>query len=204
MSSTVVVAGVLALIGVAAAVASLSYLHLAPTGLSPLRNAVSQYGITEYRAGYRAAAISLGLAGAATAAGLDSAVRARGLGVVVALLVVFAVARLIISWFPMDAPGAPRTSTGQAHGLIAIVTFGAVTLAALRLGNVLRTGVRWHSLGAVSTDLGWAMAASIAAMFLTRASPDLRRYFGAIERLLYVAIIGWLTLFAVACTVRAR
>lgn len=28
-------------------------LHLLPTGLSPVRNAVSQYGITRYRQGYR-------------------------------------------------------------------------------------------------------------------------------------------------------
>ena len=160
-------AGVLALIGVGSGVASLCYLHLAPTGLSPLRNAVSQYGITKYRAGYRAATISLGLAGAATAVGVAAALRGKGLDQVVALMVVFAVARVIISWFPMDAPGATRTSTGQTHGLVAIVTFGAVTIAALRLGDLLDRSVRWHALGPVSTDLGWAMAASIAAMFLT-------------------------------------
>ena len=31
---------------------------------------------------------------------------------VVALCGVFAVARALISWFPMDAPGVQRTSTG--------------------------------------------------------------------------------------------
>jgi hypothetical protein len=48
------------------------------------------------------------------------------------------------------------------------------------------------------------MVASIAGLFLTRRSADLRRYFGAIERVLYLAIIGWLSVFAVACTVRLR
>jgi hypothetical protein len=46
------------------------------------------------------------------------------------------------------------------------------------------------------------MAASIAAMFVTRSSPELRRYFGAIERVLYVAILGWLTMIGVVCALR--
>jgi hypothetical protein len=37
--------------GLSVGVASLVALHLLPTGMSLLRNAVSQYGITAYRAG---------------------------------------------------------------------------------------------------------------------------------------------------------
>ena len=202
MSSTVAIAGAVALLGIAATVASLANLHLAATELSPLRNPVSQYGITEQRAGYRAATISLGVAGGAAAAGIRAALSGAGLGVVVGLLVVFAIARLIISWFPMDAPGSPRSDTGRRHGLIAIVTFGSATIAALRLGQLLAKGGPWHGLASTSMAFGWAMAASIAAMFLTRSSPELRRYFGAIERGLYVAIIGWLTMIGVLCALR--
>jgi hypothetical protein len=201
MSSTVLVAGVLALGGIAAAIASLCYLHLAPTGLSPLRNPVSQYGITPQRAGYRVATISLSFAGLALAVGIEAALHGSG-RLVAALLVVFAIARAIISWFPMDAPGTPRTSTGQIHLLIAIVTFGTVTIAALRLGQLLGRGARWHALAPASTGFGWAMVTFIGALFLTRGSPALRRSFGAFERALYLAIIGWLTLFALACTLR--
>jgi hypothetical protein len=204
MSSAVAMAGVVALVGIALAVAALIYLHVAPTGLSPLRNPVSQYGITAQRRGYRVATISLGAAGAATAVGIGTALRGNGVSVVVALLAVFAVARGIISWFPMDAPGSPRTSTGQTHGLIAIVTFAAATIAALRLGQILSRGGPWQGLAATSLALGWVMVVSIAGLFLTRRSADLRRYFGAIERVLYLAIIGWLSVFAVACTVRLR
>ena len=198
-SSTVEVAGVIALAGVAGTVGSLAYLHVAPTGLSPVRNAVSQYGITKYRSGYRAATISLGIAGAALVVGIDSAVQGKGRAVLVALLVVFAVARLVISWFPMDEPGATRTSIGSAHGLIAIVTFGAATAAAFRLGSVLGQEARWHALAPVSTALGWAMLACLAGMFLGRVSPAIRDRFGLVERAFYVAMIGWATVFAVAC-----
>ena len=118
------VAGGVALVGVAIAIASLVYLYLAPTGMSPIHDAVSQYGISKYRAGYRAATMSLGIAGAALAFGVGDVVRgSKGANVAVALLVVFALGRLVISWFPMDEPGSARTSAGQAHGLIAIVTF---------------------------------------------------------------------------------
>ena len=51
-------AGVTALLALAVTVASLGYLHFAPTGLSPVRNAVSQYGITPFRAGYRVATLA--------------------------------------------------------------------------------------------------------------------------------------------------
>lgn len=204
MSDTVAVAGVVALVGLGVTIASLAYLHLTPTGLSPLHNAVSQYGITDKRRGYRAATISLGVAGAAVAVGIRSAIAGKRVELVVALLGVFAVARAVISWFPMDEPGSPRTSTGQTHGLIAIVTFSSAMVAALRLGQVLSKSSRWHGLGPVSLGFGLAMVVSIAGMFLARGNPEIRRYFGAIERVLYIAIIGWLTVFAVACAVRAR
>jgi len=184
--------GWLDLAGLAVAVVSLTYLHLAPTGLSPLRNAVSQFGITEYRAGYRAATLGLAAAGAGAAVGLGKSLHGGGVGVVVALLVVFAGARAIISWFPMDEPGRPRTPTGHNHGIIAIVTFGSATLAALRLGQVLSPGTQWHWLSPWSTAFGVAMTLLVIGMVVTRRNQGLRGYFGLVERGLYLVIIGWL------------
>ena len=94
----------------ATAFAALVTLHLLPTGLSPRRNPASHYGITDYRLGYRVLTIGLGVAGLATAIALamtvpDSA-QPRG---VVTVLLLFAVSRAAISWFPKDAPGAQRT-----------------------------------------------------------------------------------------------
>ncbi|MGH3232288.1 MAG: DUF998 domain-containing protein [Streptosporangiaceae bacterium] len=191
-------AGVIALLALAVAVASLGYLHLAPTGLSPVRNAVSQYGITSFRAGYRAATISFGAAGIALAVGIGLAIGGRG-EAVVALLAVFAIARAAISWFPMDAPGADRTPTGQMHGLLAIGAFACATLAAFRLASVLSHQDRWHSLVPVSAALGGAMAACLLVMALARAFPAIRARFGAIERGFYLSAIAWFAVFAVAC-----
>jgi hypothetical protein len=194
------VAGVVALAALAMLVASLTYLHVAPTGLSPLRNAVSQYGISRYKAGYRVATIAFALAGAALAAGLASGSGSHEqAGFVVALLVVFTLARALISWFPMDAPGTRRTRTGASHGLLASAAFLAISLAALRLGTVLHAGARWHSFAAVSTAFGWAMIVTLLAMLAARSVPAVAARFGAIERCFYVLAIAWSVLFAVTC-----
>jgi len=192
------VAGAIALAALAAVVASLGYLHLAPTGLSPVRNAVSQYGITRFRAGYRVATIAFAVAGVALAVGISRAAGSRATAVV-ALLAVFAAARAVISWFPMDAPGAARTSTGHAHGLLAIAAFGGATAAAFRLGSVLARGGTWHALAPVSTALAALMAACLAGLALARSYPAVRARFGAIERGFYLSAIAWFAVFAVAC-----
>jgi hypothetical protein len=43
-----VIAGVVSLIAVCVVVASLAWLHVQPTGLSAVRNPVSEYGITPF------------------------------------------------------------------------------------------------------------------------------------------------------------
>jgi hypothetical protein len=202
--STAEIGGLVSLAGVAGVIGSLGYLHLAPTGLSPVHNAVSQYGITEYRLGYRVATVSFGIAGIALATGLHVTLPNPGTSVVVTLLVIFGAGRFAISWFPMDAPGTPRTPTGQAHGLIAIGTFGSAVIAAFRLGSVLRDGSLWQSLSPVSTGLGVVMAVCILGMFLGRSSTSWRRDFGAVERVFYLSTVVWFTIFSVACATASK
>jgi hypothetical protein len=200
----VAIAGGISLVALAVVAASLIWLHLQPTGLSPVRSPVSQYGITRFRAGYRVATLAFAVAGLALASGINRAVSAPGETVVVVLMVIFAASRSVISWFPMDAPGAPRTSTGAVHGLLAIAAFGSVTYAALRLGRVLDRTITWHSLGPVSTVLGWAMVACLITMALARTYRAVGARFGAVERGFYVLAIAWVALFAFACIANVR
>ena len=196
--TSVTVSGAIALAALAAVVASLGYLHLAPTGLSPIRNAVSQYGISPMRSGYRVATIAFAVAGVALAVGIDRAVGSRASAVVV-LLALFAAARAAISWFPMDAPGAPSTSTGRAHRLLATAAFGGATAAAFKLASLLADGARWHSLAPASYALGALMGASLGALVLSRSYPALRERFGLVERGFYVSAIAWFAVFGIAC-----
>ncbi|HUD69953.1 MAG TPA: DUF998 domain-containing protein [Acidimicrobiales bacterium] len=199
MSTSVQVAGAASLAGVVASIGALVYLHAVPTGLSPVRNAVSQYGISAHRWGYRLMTISMAASGASLAVALGSALRGSGVTVVLVLLGVFALARLAISWFPMDAPGTERTTTGARHGLLAIGTFLSVAIAAIRLCRVLERDTAWSMLANISRGLGLGMVVCVGILVLSRIGPDLRRAFGAIERALYVAIIAWLVVFGVAC-----
>jgi hypothetical protein len=197
-TTVAVIAGWLALVGVVVTLAGLLALHVLPTGLSPRGHAVSQYGIGRFRVGYRVATIVLGVSGGALAVGLASRLGGGG-GQVTVLLGVFAAARLAISWFPMDAPGGERTTRGLLHGLIAVVTFLAVTLAAFRLGALLGSHAVWPGLSSVSSAFGWVMVACLIVMAMARRSTSIRSWFGAIERVFYLAMLGWVAVFAVAC-----
>lgn len=193
------IAGVISLIALIAVVGALGYLHTVPSGLSPVRNAVSQYGISEYRMGYRVATITFATSGVALAVALNDATRDRD-SATFRLLIVFAVARAVISWFPMDQPGtSPRTRTGIAHGLLAIAAFASACAAAFKLAHVLRDQARLHSLAPASTTLGVLMLISLLGMLLARSVPEIGKRFGLIERGFYAAAIIWFTVFSIAC-----
>ena len=197
-----VIAGIVALVALATVIGALGHLHLEPTGLSPIRDPVSQYGISGFRADYRLATLAFAAVGVALAVALSDAVVHRGAGIV-SLMVVFAAARTAISWFPMDAPGSPRTATGSVHGLLAIAAFGSLTAAALHLGSALSEQVRWRALAGVSTTLGWLMLCLLAAMVARRVLPALGGWFGAFERGFYAMAIVWCAVFAFAAAISA-
>lgn len=92
MDQSVVIAGsTTCLVAVAVGVAALVTLHVAPTGLSPMRNAVSQYGISAYRLGFRVQTLAYAVAGAAVAVAMSGTPHPAG--IVIALCAVFAAAK---------------------------------------------------------------------------------------------------------------
>ncbi len=168
----------LALACVGGSVACLVYLHLAPTGYSPARNAVSEYGVGQYARWYGLQAALAGIAAICLAIALGHPRR------VVTLLAVLAAARIAIGWFPTDGTASEEpTWRGGVHLILALVAFTAASWAAiaLRTGN---HGEPW---------LGWLMAAlAIGTMLSLRTS--LRPWFGLIERGYYAAMLAWLIL----------
>jgi hypothetical protein len=166
--------------------ACLVYLHLAPTGYSPLRNAVSEYGVGSYARWYRAQAACAGVAAGLLAGALATGVSPVPLRVDV-LLVVFAVARIAIGRYPTDLIGATRrTRTGAIHAALAVAAFGSASAAGIALKRPE------HGQPA----LGWAMAVcAVGTMLALRWSP-LKPWVGLIERGFYVAMLAWLVLVA--------
>ena len=168
-------------------VACLVYLHLAPTGYSPVRNAVSEYGIGAHARWYRAQAACAGAAGLLLAGALAKGVHPAPRRVV-ALLVVLAVARIAIGWFPTDPIGTTEpTRNGGIHLLLAVAAFASASWAAIALRH------SQHGQPA----LGWAMAiCAIGTGLALRRSP-LKPWLGLIERGYYIAMLAWLVLVAV-------
>jgi hypothetical protein len=94
----------------ASAVVAFGVLQFSPTGLDPVRTAVSG-GLGPYAWGYRWFTVSLAVAGTAPAVAVPSVLLRRARPAQV-LLVLFALARSVVGWVPMDAPGAAATTTG--------------------------------------------------------------------------------------------
>ena len=193
----VIVIAVISLLGVLVCASCLVYLHIAPTGLNPVRDPVSQYGITDYFTFYRAAALSLGVASLTLAVALlEALTEANAAGIV--FLVILGFARLTIGWVPMDAPGAPRTSTGLRHNLLATAFFASATVAAFLFTGTFAGDPALSGIAPASGVLAWAMAVFSALILLTSLVGPVKKYFGLVERLLYVAVLAWVATVAIA------
>ena len=187
-------AAVLLLVGATITLLSLVVVHLLPTGLNPLRDPVSQFGITAYRGWYWSAA------GGAALAGIGGAVffaqTATTISTVtVVLLLAFAAARAAIGFFPMDEPGSARTPIGRTHNLLAVAAFAPVTAAAFTGAGALHDAGFPQASG-WSTACGIVMAVGAVALFITARMPRLR-LFGLAERVIYVGFIAWFVLLGV-------
>lgn len=190
VAGTVIIAA-----GLAVGLSALVALHLLPTGLSPIRNAVSQYGITRYRTGYRVQTLAYAIAGFGAAVGLSQMRGTASTAPVVALCIVFAVARGVISWFPMDEPGSEMTGTGRRHGMLALVAFVSVGVAAEQLGRLLDEDSMHASMASASNVLAVLILVSFVAMAVGRGrSPG---YFGLAERGFYLCATAWFVTVAI-------
>jgi hypothetical protein len=113
-----------------------------------------------------------------------------GSGLIIVFLAVFAVARAVIPFVPMDAPGARVSVVGRAHNMLAFLAFASVTVAGFLTGGALHDA-GWPESGMWSTVFAVVMAAGSAGVLLNRWVPFLQRWFGAVERVIYVGIVLW-------------
>ena len=177
-------AALVGLICVAASAVILIALHFVPTGLDPIRYAVSDYGWTSYHFGYRAMVVLQGVGAILIAVGLAQETDAKSLG----WLYVYGLVRLLVSGFMTDRePRGLRslTWTGRAHMLLAGTAFASIAVAASRLD--------WTGKPAALGPLGWVVTATaIATGAALVVAPIRRAALGLIERTHYAAAITWL------------
>jgi hypothetical protein len=182
------IAALLGLICVAASGVILITLHVVPTGLDPIRYAVSDYGWTSYHLGYRAMVVLQGVGAILIAVGLGQETDVASLG----WLYAYGVVRLLVSGFMTDRePESLRslTRTGRIHVLLAGTAFASIAVAASHLD--------WTGRPAVLGPLGWLVTATaIATATALVVTPVRRAALGVIERAHYASAITWLIVVA--------
>lgn len=183
-------------------VVALVWVHFLPTGQHPVRDAVSNYGAGRYRGWYQTAAGSLGIAGLLLGAAIVLRVRPVPAAVTI-LLGVFGIARIAISLFPTDLDPAKPTGTGRIHILLAFVAFASLPAAARLFSGAVRGDSAWSATFPLLHLFARGAGIALLVMLVTSAFPTLRRYFGLFERILYVAMIGWIAVAAAAMAVHA-
>ena len=163
-------------------------LHVLPTGLDPIRYAVSDYGWTRFTIGYRAMVVLQGVGAILIAVGLGQETDATELG----WLYVYGVVRLLISGFMTDRePEGLRslTRTGLIHMLLAGTAFASIAVAASRM--------QWTGEPAILDPLGWLVTVTAIATATALVVPPIRRVaLGLIERTHYASAITWLIVIA--------
>ena len=181
-------AALLGLICVATSGVILIALHFLPTGLDPIRYAVSDYGWTAYHVGYRAMVVLQGVGAILIAVGLGQETDAQALG----WLYVYGAVRALISGFMTDREPEGMfslTRTGRIHVLLAGTAFASIAVAASHLD--------WSGKPDVLAPLRWLVTATaIATATALVVKPIRRAALGLIERLFYAASIVWLIVVA--------
>lgn len=174
---------------------ALVWVHLLPTGYQPVRNAVSDYGVGDYRIFYRIQTAAIAVAGLCLAAALARAIDPAPRRVI-ALLIVFALARLAIPSFPTDLDRKQPTRTGRIHILLAGIAFASIAWAAAALPG----RVDWPGIHSLLVTLGWIVVATAIAcgLAMTRLlQATAKPFFGLIERFFYAAMITWFAVVAI-------
>ena len=177
-------AALVGLICVAMSGVILITLHFLPTGLDPIRYAVSDYGWTSYHVGYRTMVVLQGVGAVLIAVGLGQETDVQSLG----WLYVYGVVRLLVAGFMTDREPeslGSLTRTGRIHMLLAGTAFASIAVAASHLD--------WTGKPSVLGPLGWVVTATAIATGTALVVPPIRHVaLGPIERLHYAAAIAWL------------
>jgi Protein of unknown function (DUF998) len=182
---------IVAALATAAQTGALIALHLLPTGYDPRRDAVSDYGVGQYRAWFWAQAVAGGVAGLALAIALAETTPSIPTLVVVMLLI-SVVARFLIPLFPTDQNGSRfQTIPGTIHMILAIVVFASLIIAASEFGSAVEHEAAWQGVKGWLTALPWVMTGAAIGILVALRAPRLKRKFGLIERLFYVSSIAW-------------
>jgi hypothetical protein len=164
--------------------------HFVDRNLSPVTNAVSEYGI----GGTASLFVVYGLVGSLGALLLGVATLTTSAATfptqVPLYLVLLAAVRLGVLRFHTDIRGEKKTKEGRFHFIFAIATF-ALTYMTVAAAQPTVHGISLSTIDVVIETLSWIAAVSLMAVVVTLLTP-LRTYFGLIERIFLLSTALWL------------
>lgn len=160
---------------------------------SLLRNAESDYGNGGFAWLMDLNFLLRGVASLAVVLALAALVRPVGVVCLgLGLLIVWAVTSGLLAFFPDDLAGAPVTTAGRVHLLLALVAFAAMSVGAVIVTYALRRDAAWRPAAPIL--LGLAVAGLVALPLVGR--PPLRGDLGLFERLFLGIEFAWLLVAA--------
>jgi hypothetical protein len=164
-------------------------LHVRATGYSPVRHAMSDYGVGPSRRLFSIYA-GVGSAGAvALAAALWVAPRPPTPPWLLAVLLAMVAGRIGLALFPTDLEGRKLTLVGLLHYACAVASFAAAYVF-IRNATPRVTGELWEPARPVLAALAWFALPALVANCVTMA-PPLRRVFGLFERVFLATVLLW-------------
>ena len=165
---------IVAAIATSAQAGALITLHLLSTGYNPRRDAISDYGVGQYRGWFWAQALAGGVAGLELAIALAETTPSIPTLVVIMLLI-SVVARFLIPLFPTDQNGSRfQTVPGTIHMILAIVIFASLIIAASEFGSAVEHEAAWHSVTGWLSALPWVMTGAAIGLLVALRAPRLK------------------------------
>jgi hypothetical protein len=189
--------GVIALLAVFVQAVLLITLHLLPTKYDSVHDAISDYGVGDFRRYFWAQLVAGGTACVAVGLSLAS-LHPYVPTFAVAMLFANGAARFLMPAFPTDQSGSRfQTASGRVHMFLAIVAFGGVAAAATSLSGLTSHYAEWHGIRGLINTLGWVVLAGAIACGLALLGARLKRVFGLIERVFTASAIVWLGVMSI-------
>lgn len=188
-------AGALALLAVVLDLAILAAFHLLQPGVDPVESATSSYAHGTAGALSQVGTLAAGVGALSLAVALAHLRSRTGALVGLILLVVFGVAKVVQSFFPIDLDGV-TTTAGTVHNLTGNLAFFALPVAAVLLGRAVS-----HLTGRVLPAwLGWLVVLTTVGVLVG----DAVGVFGLAQRLYLVTAAVWVAACAVAIAAPPR
>ena len=160
---------------------------------SLLRNAESDYGNGAFAWLMDLNFLLRGVASVAVVVALAAVVRSTGaLRAGLGLVLVWAVTSGLLAFFPDDLAGAPVTTAGRVHVLLALVAFVAMSVGAVLVAYLLGRKPAWRPVAPILLAL--AIAGLVALPLVGR--PPLKGDIGLFERLFLGLELVWLLVAA--------